>query len=70
MSRRYDLDRKTLKVTPGQRGAQDVSFEYDFALRRADGTQSQGRGRTRLTLTRDARGFVIAREEGEVVSRR
>ncbi|MGE0701192.1 MAG: caspase domain-containing protein [Hyphomicrobiaceae bacterium] len=67
--RSYRLDPASVVVTPAAGGAQDVAFEYDFEVADAKRT-SAGRGRTRLTLRPAGQGYSIAREEGEVVSRR
>jgi uncharacterized caspase-like protein len=64
--RSYRLTTGTVRTAPAPGGGHDVTFEYSFEV--SDGKRaSAGRGRTRLTLHSAGKGFVIAREEGEVL---
>ncbi len=64
----YRLDPRTVSVAPAASGGLDVTFEYTFEV--SDGKRtSSGRGRTRLALKPNPAGYVIAREEGEVIRR-
>ena len=64
--RSYRLTPGTVRMAPAAGGGHDVTFEYVFEV--SDGKRtSAGRGRTRLSLRSAGTGFVIAREEGEVL---
>lgn len=69
--RSYALVPASLNTSPNPAGGGLVDVTFDYAFDVSDGKKSSaGLGRTRLTLKPAGSGFVIAREEGEVVTRR
>ncbi len=68
-SRSYRLVPDSVRIEPVASGGYVVAFEYAFEV--ANGPRRiDGRGRTRLQVRSSGSGFVIGREEGEVVERR